>query len=83
MEISIWQLTELGTRAARNPHNPDEPAYRIIAFLDQMGTGTTAQIAEYRGLDYGDVSVTLHRLARLGLAREITRESVQQQYQMA
>lgn len=75
MEIRIWQLTDLGTRAARNPHNSNEPIYKIIAFLDQMGTGTTAQIAEYSGLDYGDVSVALHKLQRLGLAREVTGEN--------
>ena len=83
MEIRIWQLTELGSRAARNPSNPSEPAYRIIAFLDQMGTGTIAQIAEYSGLDYGDVSVLLHKLARLGLAREVTGVADKQEYSYA
>lgn len=83
MELRIWQLTELGTRAARNQFNPNEPTYKIMSFLDFMGTATTQQIADhvlsfFPELSYGDISVEIHRLARLGLVTEATRRVVEE-----
>jgi hypothetical protein len=71
-DIEIWQLTELGSRAARNPSNPTEPAYKIISFLDFMGTATTAQIVDhvsgfFPDVDPGEISMDVRKLARIGI----------------
>ena len=96
MDIRIYQLTELGSRAARGTSNPNEPAYKIISFLDFMGTATTEQIVDhvmgfFPEVSSSDVNRELHRLQTIGVVEEITRkgqqqgqesgESVQQQYQ--
>lgn len=82
-DIQIWQLTDLGTRAARNPSNPDDPTYKIIGYLDFMGTATTGQIVDhvmgfFPELSYGDVSVELHKLARIGVIENATKKAMSQ-----
>jgi hypothetical protein len=83
MDIRIWQLTQLGTRAARNPSNPNDPIYKIISFLDFMGSATTEQISDhvlsaFPDLNYGDVSIALHKLARMGLVEDVSRAAKEQ-----
>jgi hypothetical protein len=82
-KIEIWQLPDIGTRTARNPFNPNDPSYKIIAFLDFMGTATTEQIighvlGYFPDLGVGDVSMEIHRLARIGLIQKITLGSQEQ-----
>ena len=83
-DIRIYQLTELGSRAARGTSNPNEPAYKIISFLDFMGTATTEQIADhvmgfFPDVNAGEISVELHRLQRIGVVEEITHKGQQGQ----
>ena len=87
-DIEIWQLTELGTRAARNPSNPDDPTYKIIGYLDFMGTATTGQIVDhvmgfFPEMDYGEVKREINKLARIGVVENATKKAMGQgqQYQ--
>lgn len=60
----VYILTPMGKRATRNIRNPDTPAFRVLYFLDKMGSGTKEQIASYTGLSEGQVAVAIGKLKK-------------------
>jgi len=69
--MRIYTLTPIGHKLARSVSNPDSPAYRVIAHLDQVGHSTTDQIAEYCGMSTKEAGTILGRLRHHKVVAEV------------
>jgi len=74
--IEIYQLTPIGKKLARSTSNPDNSAWRVVHFLDQVGHSTKEQIAGYCGISTGEVASILGTLRRKKVVTETTGVSV-------
>jgi len=69
--VHIYTLTPIGHKLARSVSNPDSPAYRVIAHLDQVGHSTTDQIAEYCDISPREAATILGKLRRKRIVSEV------------
>jgi hypothetical protein len=74
--ITIWGLTSRGIRVARNPHNPNTPVYKIVAFLDKVPRASKETINDYCGLSPTQTAVILRALKARGIVAEETEVNV-------
>lgn len=72
MAIEIYTLTPIGHKLARSTSNPDNAAWRVVHFLDQVGQSTKEQIAGYCGMSTGEVAATIGMLKRKRVVTEIS-----------
>jgi len=70
--ITIWGLTNRGIRLARNPHNPNTPAFKLISFLDKVPRASKETIGDYCGLSPVQTAVILRELKGKGIVAEET-----------
>ena len=76
MGIEIYTLTPLGHRLARSTRSPDNPNWRVVHYLDQVGHSTKDQIAAYCGMGESEVSAVVGRLRRKKIINEMTGATV-------
>jgi hypothetical protein len=60
--IQIYTLTRIGKAMARSIKSPDSSSWKVIHFLDGVGSATREQISEYCGLGTGEASSVLLKL---------------------
>ena len=70
--MHIYRLTPIGHKLARSVSNPDSPAYRIVAHLDQVGQSTVEQAAEFCGISTMEASAILNKLKRRRVVAEVS-----------
>lgn len=70
--MRIYALTPIGRKLARSTSNPDSPAYRVVAHLDQTGHATVEQVAEFSGLSASEASGILRVLRRKRVVSEVS-----------
>lgn len=70
--MRIYTLTPVGHKLARSVSNPDSPAYRVVAHLDQVGHSTVEQIAEFCGMSIGETTSILRKLRRGRVVAEVS-----------
>jgi len=68
--ITMYGLTDRGIRIAKNPRNPKEPSYEIIAFLNRVPRASKEMISEYCGLNETHTGVILRKLKSYGIIAE-------------
>lgn len=70
--MRIYALTEIGRKLARSTSNPDSPAYRVVAYLYQVGQSTTEQTAEFCGMSLKETSAIYSKLRHNKVVAEIS-----------
>lgn len=63
MPFRIYVITDLGRNVTANVHNPNEPIYKALYYLEGAGRATPDQIMTNSGCSYGDLTL----LQRKGL----------------
>ena len=69
--MRIYTITPIGRKIARSVYNSDEIGFKIIAFLDKVGSSTVEQIADYCGAGVGETASILGRLRRKRIVNEV------------
>lgn len=64
--IEFYGLTSRGVGIAKNPRNPNTPAYRIISFLYKVPRAEKALIGEASGLNPSQTAIILRDLKSKG-----------------
>ena len=70
--LHIYSLTENGKRLARSTSAPDNPTYRVIFWIDKVGSATPEGIAEHARVGKGELGTILRRLRFSGVIKEDT-----------
>ena len=60
--IEVYSLSPLGKSMARSVKNPNNNSWRIVHFLDGVGSASKDKIVEYCGIGVGEASMALIRL---------------------
>lgn len=70
--IKFWGLTKLAKRVTNRIPVKKGESYEVLAFLHEMKTASTSEIAQHAGIQEGKASSVLRGLKAKGLVRELT-----------
>lgn len=69
--MTVYSLTPEGKKIARSVNDTGSSAWRIVRYLDRVGSATTDQITQYTGLQGQELASALRVLRRKGVIAEV------------
>ena len=62
--MRVYQLTPEGKKIARSVNDTGSGAWKVLRYLDRVGSATTDQIAQYTGLQGQELASAIGQLKR-------------------
>ncbi len=70
--IRFWGITKLAKRITSRIPTKKGESYEVLAFLHEMKTASTSEIAQNLGISEGKATSILRQLKTKGLVKELT-----------
>lgn len=69
--MTVYSLTPEGKKIARSVNDTGSGAWKVLRYLDRVGSATTDQITQYTGLQGQELASALRVLKRKGVIAEV------------